>query len=208
MTNASDNNQILNHPGGSSPSPWIIRFAPLVKAGGNVLDIACGSGRHSRYFLEQGYKVVAIDRSVDALANLSENPACEVICADLEKNKIIFEEHGELAGRSFDSIIVANYLYRPLLKYYINALAPRGVLIYETFARGNEKFSRPRNPRHLLRSGELLNMAQGRLEVIAYEHGIDKKGLQSVVIQHICAVKPANTIKREKNEVEPRNLYP
>jgi SAM-dependent methyltransferase len=206
MTNDSENFHLPRHIKVSKPSPWIVRFAPLIKAGGCVLDLACGGGRHSRYFLEQGNKVVAFDRSTDAVADLCDNPACEVICADLETDEAVFEKLGELAERSFDAIIVVNYLHRPLLNYFINALAPGGIFIYETFARGNEKFTRPRNPDHLLKSAELLNLAQGGLDVIAYEHGIDKKGLLSVVIQRICAIKPAGPSKREDGEAEPQNL--
>ena len=208
MTNAKENTQRLKQKEISSPSPWIMRFSPLIRNGGSVLDLACGSGRHSRYFLKQGNKVVALDRSIEAVADLNENPACEVICADLEKNKIVFEKYGELADRSFDAIIVTNYLHRPLFDYYINALAPRGVLIYETFARGNEKFCHPRNPKYLLKSGELLNLARGGLDVVAYEHGIDNKGLHSVVVQRICAIKPKNFIDHEKVEIEPQDLDP
>jgi SAM-dependent methyltransferase len=206
MTNDSENFHLPRHIKVSKPSPWIVRFAPLIKAGGCVLDLACGGGRHSRYFLEQGNKVVAFDRSTDAVADLSDNPACEVICADLETDEAVFEKLGELAERSFDAIIVVNYLHRPLFNYFINALAPGGIFIYETFARGNEKFTQPRNPDHLLKSAELLNLAQGGLDVIAYEHGIDKKGLLSVVIQRICAIKPAGPSKREDGEAEPQNL--
>jgi SAM-dependent methyltransferase len=206
MTNDSENFHLPRHMRVSKPSPWIVRFAPLVKAGGCVLDLACGGGRHSRYFLEQGNKVVAFDRSTDAVADLCDNPACEVICADLETDEAVFEKLGKLAERSFDAIIVVNYLHRPLFNYFINALAPGGIFIYETFARGNEKFTRPQNPDHLLKSAELLNLAQGGLDVIAYEHGIDKKGLLSVVIQRICAIKPAGPSKREDGEAEPQNL--
>ena len=206
MTNDSENFHLPRHIKVSKPSPWIVRFASLVKAGGCVLDLACGGGRHSRYFLEHGNKVVAIDRSIDALADLSDNPACEVICADLETDEAVFEKLGVLAERSFDAIIVVNYLHRPLFNYFINALVPGGVFIYETFARGNEQYTRPRNPDHLLKSAELLNLAQGGLDVIAYEHGIDEKRHLSVVIQRICAVKPEGPSKREDGEAEPQNL--
>ena len=208
MTNDSKNSHLPYHLKTSKPSPWVVRFAPLVKAQGCVLDLACGGGRHSRYFLEQGNKVVAIDRSIDAdaVADLSDNPACEIICADLETNEAVFEKLGELAEHSFDAIIVVNYLHRPLFNYFINALAPGGILIYETFARGNEQFTQPRNPDHLLKSAELLNLAQGELDVIAYEHGIDEKRRLSVVIQRICAIKPEGPSKREDGEAEPKNL--
>ena len=208
MANDSENSPLPRHLKVSEPSPWIVRFTPLVKAGGCVLDLACGGGRHSRYLLEQGCKVVALDRSIDAVADLSDNPACENICADLETDNAVFEKPGELSGRHFDGIIVVNYLHRPLFNYFINALAPGGVLIYETFARGNEQFTRPRNPDHLLKSAELLNLAQGGLDVIAYEHGIVEKGPLLGVIQRICAIKPEGPSKREDGEAEPRHINP
>lgn len=189
------------------PSPWVLRFAPLVKAGGSVLDLACGGGRHCRYFLEQGHKVVALDRSTNAISDLSSNPACEIVCADLETNDVVFNEIGELAGRQFDGIIVVNYLYRPLLNYFLNALAPGGVLIYETFARGNEKFGHPRNPDHLLKSAELLDLVQNELNVIAYEHGLDTNRQRPVVIQRICATKSDCPVGQKYDEIEPKNLF-
>jgi len=190
------------------PSPWVLRFAPLVKTGGCVLDLACGAGRHSRHFLEQGYKVVALDRFTDAISDLSSNLACEIICANLETNDIVFNQRGELAGRRFDGIIVVNYLYRPLLNYFIDALLPGGVLIYETFARGNEQFGQPRNPDHLLNEAELLDLAQNGLDVIAYEYGLDTNRQRSVVIQRICATKPEGPSGRQDGETQPRKLLP
>ena len=208
MTNANKNTQLLKHSEVSLPSQWIKRFSPVVQIGGSVLDLACGSGRHSRYFLKQGNNVVAIDRSVEAIADLNNNPACEVICADIEKNKEIFIKNGKLAGRIFDAVVVTNYLHRPLFDFYIKALAPSGVFIYETFTHGNEKFCRPRNLKHLLESGELLKHVEGKLNIVAYEHGIEKRKLHSVVVQRICAIKPKNTIDQEKGEVEPQFLNP
>ena len=207
MANGSENSHLSHQMCVSEPSPWVLRFAPLVKAGGSVLDLACGGGRHSRYFLEQGHKVVALDRSINGISDLSSNIACEIICADLEANNAVINELVELAGRRFDGIIVVNYLYRPLLDYLIKALAPGGVLIYETFARGNEQFSQPRNPDHLLKKAELLDLAQNELDVIAYEHGIDTNRHQSVVIQRICAKKPEGPSGREDGETKPNNLF-
>ncbi len=192
----------------TDPSPWIVRFAPLIKAGGTTLDLACGGGRNTRYLLELGHKVVALDRSTDALADLANNPGCEVLGADLELEESVFDNPGVLAGRTFDGVIVVNYLYRALFANLFDALAPGGVLIYETFARGNERFIRPRNPDHLLKSGELLALAEGRLQVVAYEHGIIEKGPIPGVIQRLCAVKPKGTSKRNDAEPDPRRVHP
>jgi len=208
MANDSKNSALARHLKISEPSQWVVRFTPLIKAGGSVLDLACGAGRHSRHLLEQGYKMVALDRSIDAVADLSDNPDCDIISADLETDEAVFEKPGDLAGRRFDGIIVVNYLHRPLFNYFINALTPGGVFIYETFARGNEAFTRPRNPDHLLKSGELLHFSQGKLDVIAYEHGIIEKGPLPGVIQRICAIKPDGPSKREDGEQEPRRVNP
>jgi SAM-dependent methyltransferase len=208
MANDSKRTHLLHQLRTLKPSPWVLRFAPLVKTGGCVLDLACGAGRHSRHFLEQGYKVVALDRSINAISDLGSNLACEIICANLETNDAKFNQLSELAGRHFDGIIVVNYLYRPLLNYLIDALAPGGVLIYETFARGNEQFGQPRNPDHLLKRGELLNLAQNDLDIIAYEHGIDTSRQPSVVIQRICATKPEAPIGRADDQTQSNNLFP
>ncbi len=159
-----------------APSPWIARFAALVPAGGTVLDLACGGGRHSRLFLERGHPVTAMDRDV-AQARLAEG--AELIAADLEDGS-----PWPLAGRSFDAVVVTNYLWRPLFPAILAALKPGGALLYETFAAGNEAFGRPANPDHLLKRGELLELAGG-LTVIAYEDGIRDR---AKVVQRIAAI--------------------
>lgn len=158
-----------------TPSPWVHRFAPLVRTGGPVLDLACGGGRHARLFLERGHPVTALDRDVSG----TEAPGAELVAADLEDGS-----PWPLPGRAFAGIVVTNYLWRPLFPALATALEPGGVLIYETFAAGNEAFGRPRNPEHLLRRGELLTLADG-LSVAAYEDGIIEG---RAVIQRICAI--------------------
>ena len=147
--------------GKAPPSPWIERFAPLVPAGGTVLDVACGSGRHSELFLSRGYHVVAVDRDV---SRLHPSPGLEIIEADLEQGASL-----PTADRRFDAVVVTNYLYRPLLPALIAAVAPHGLLLYETFALGNERFGKPSNPDFLLKPGELLDAVHGQLRVLAYE---------------------------------------
>lgn len=156
------------HGASGVPSAWIARFAPLVPAGGPVLDLAAGGGRHTRLFLGRGHPVVALDRDVSALARIG-HPQLEVVTADLEAGGAF-----PLAGRRFAAVVVANYLHRPLLPALVEAVAPAGagpggLLLYETFARGNEAFGRPSNPDFLLAPGELLEAVRGRLRVLAYE---------------------------------------
>jgi SAM-dependent methyltransferase len=148
------------------PSPWVERFASLVPPGGDVLDLAAGGGRHTRLMRERGHKVVAVDRDTASLAALAAgDPGLTVIAADLEAPGAVWPT----AARQFAGIVVTNYLHRPLFPAIRAALAAGGVLIYETFALGNERFGKPSNPDFLLRPGELLHLAQGML-VIAYEN--------------------------------------
>jgi len=192
----------------SEPSPWVVRFAPLIRSGGDVLDLACGGGRHGRYLLSHGHKVSLLDRDTSAVADLRGQTDAQVIEADLEQGDEIFSGSGPLSGRRFDAIVVVNYLYRPLLGDMLGALKDGGVLIYETFARGNERFTRPRNPDHLLKSGELIETVAGKMQVVAYEHGIIEKGPIPGVIQRICAVGFNGPSQRDDGEPEPRNVEP
>ncbi len=148
----------------AAPSSWIVRFAGSVPNGGTVLDIACGSGRHAAYFLSRGHPVVAVDRHIAKLGALADEQGLEAVKADLEGgNPWPFPE------RRFAAVVVTNYLHRPLLSTLVESVAPGGVLLYETFARGNEGFAGPSNPNFLLRPGELLEAVRGILRVRAYE---------------------------------------
>ena len=148
-----------------NPSPWVRRFLGGVRSGGTVLDVACGGGRHLRLALEQGFAVVGIDRDLGGVADLSGRPGVRLIEADLEGGAPF-----PLAGETFDGVVVTSYLWRPLLPALVAAVAPSGVLVYETFGRGNERFGRPANPEFLLRPGELIEAVLPQLTPIAYEH--------------------------------------
>lgn len=167
-----------------TPSAWVTRWADRVPAGGRVLDVACGNGRHTRYFAARGHPVEAVDRSPDVLARLADTPGVTPRCADIEAGRWPYE------GQQFAGIVVANYLYRPLFPRLLAALAPAGVLIYETFAAGNERFGRPSKPAFLLKPGELLEAVRGRLKVIAYEE-LEVSEPRPAVVQRICATLPA-----------------
>jgi SAM-dependent methyltransferase len=147
-----------------APSPWIVRWAGAIRPGGRVLDLACGSGRHVRHLAARGLRVTAVDRDREALA-LSRGIAAELIEADLEAGA------WPLPGRRFDAVVVTNYLWRALLPAVVDSVAEGGLLLYETFALGQQRFGRPTNPDFLLRPGELLAAAQG-LHVVVYEDGI------------------------------------
>lgn len=146
-----------------------------------MLDLACGGGRHGRLFLQRGHRIVALDRDLAGVTDLAGNGRAELIEADLEDGKPF-----PLAGRDFAAVVVANYLYRPLLPALVAAVAPGGLLLYETFARGNERFGRPRNPDFLLAPGELIDAARGHLRVLAYEDLVVEEP-KPAAIQRIAA---------------------
>ena len=163
------------------PSAWVCRFAPLIPAGGRVLDLACGNGRHTRYLAQLGHAVEAVDRDGEIVARLAGIANVHARAADVENGPWPYQPQG------FAGIVVTNYLHRPLLPRLLDALAGGGVLIYETFAAGNERFGRPRNPDFLLNPGELLELARGRLRVVAYED-LHVDSPRPAMVQRICAV--------------------
>lgn len=158
-----------------APSDWVVRWAPLLTAG-PVLDLACGAGRHACYFAQRGLEVVAVDREAQDI------PGVRFLQADLEDGS-----PWPLAGERFAGIVVANYLHRPLFPPLLDALAPGGVLIYETFMLGNERYGKPSNPAFLLRPGELWE-AFGSLQVIAFEQGAAAQP-RPAMTQRLCAVR-------------------
>ncbi|HEX8986531.1 MAG TPA: class I SAM-dependent methyltransferase [Rhodocyclaceae bacterium] len=166
-------------PGQDEPSAWVRRFAPLIPAGGAVLDLACGAGRHARLLASLGHAVEAVDHNADALALLAGVPGVNTRQANLEGGPWPYY------GQAFDGIVVTNYLHRPLMPYLARALGERGVLIYETFMSGNERFGRPADPAHLLRPGELLEVLGKRFAVVAFEQG-EVQHPRPAVIQRIC----------------------
>ena len=164
-------------------SPWIRRFAPLVPAGAAVLDLACGRGRHTRLFLARGHPVTAVDRDVSGLEDLAGQPGLEIVEADLEDGS-----PWPLPGRRFGAVVVVNYLWRPLFPRILESVAADGVLLYETFAAGNEAYGHPTNPDFLLAPGELIAAAQSQLQIVAYEHGYLAQP-RPAIKQRICAVR-------------------
>jgi len=152
------------------PSAWVTRFGRGARADGPVLDVACGGGRHTRWFAAHGHPVVAVDRELAGVGDLAGDAGIELVEHDLEDGS-----PWPFAGREFAVVVVTNYLYRPILTDLVRSVAHGGWLLYETFAVGNERFGHPRNPDFLLRPGELLDAVQGALRVVAYE---------DVVVEH------------------------
>ena len=172
------------------PSSWVIRFSPLIAPGSRVLDVACGHGRHTRLLASRGHRVTAADRDAAALAGLSGVTAVTCVQADLEAAPWPF------APASFDAVIVTNYLHRPLLPHIAASLRGGGILIYETFMAGNERFGKPSNPDYLLRPHELLG-AFASLYVVGFEQGVEQSPAPRAV-QRIAAlaVQPAAALQR------------
>jgi SAM-dependent methyltransferase len=162
----------MAHESPETPSPWVVRWAPLVVRG-PVLDVASGAGRHARLFAARGLEVVAVDREVRVI------PGVRFVKADLEDGS-----PWPFAGRRFGGIVVTNYLHRPLFGRLAAALEEGGALIYETFMLGNERFGKPSNPAFLLHPGELLEAFRA-LTVVAFEQGESANAVR----QRICVVR-------------------
>ena len=174
--------------GSEPPSVWVQRWSHLVAPGGGVLDVACGYGRHARWFHERNHPVALVDRAqaaINSIASVIPVHACEAVVADIENGPWPF------AGRQFAAVVVTNYLWRPLMPTVLASLQPGGVLIYETFTQGNETVGKPSRPDFLLRTGELLDICQA-LHVVAFEDGFQQApdGSAPRFIQRIAAVRP------------------
>ncbi|MFD1556471.1 class I SAM-dependent methyltransferase [Paraburkholderia silviterrae] len=207
----------VTHAGLSEPSGWVRQWAHLIAPGGTVLDVASGAGRHARWFAARGHPVAALDRDAAALATMRDVAGIATLECDLEGAPWPLPDDARFAG-----IIVTNYLYRPLMPRLIDALAPGGVLIYETFAQGNETVGKPSNPAFLLAPGELLAACTPALRVIAYQDGFLPQPREAFV-QRICAVREmrpahspsaenfarqngADTVERTGNSAAPQVL--
>ncbi len=164
--------------GSETPSAWVQRWSHLVPAGGSVLDVACGHGRHLRWFAQRGHAVTGVDRSPEAVAAVQ--PLGRTVLADIENGP------WPLDGERFDAVVVTNYLWRPLLPRILDSVAVGGVLLYETFASGNESVGKPSRPDFLLQPGELLQASQG-LHIVAYEDGFCDRPERFV--QRLAAVR-------------------
>ena len=164
--------------GTEAPSTWVQRWSHLVPTGGSVLDVACGHGRHLKWFAQRSHQVTGVDRSPEAIESVK--PFGRAVLADIENGP------WPLEGETFDAVVVTNYLWRALLPVITRSVAPGGVLIYETFATGNESVGKPSRPDFLLQPGELLKACEG-LHVVAYEDGFCDRPER--FLQRIAAVR-------------------
>lgn len=164
----------------------------MIVARGTVLDVACGSGRHVRWFADRGHLVVGVDRAQEAfhvLADLAAAGRAQLVQADLENGQWPFTAGDH--PREFDAVVVTNYLWRPLLPTIVRSLAPGGVLLYETFAGGNASVGRPSRPDFLLAPGELLRVCS-RLHIVAYENGFCEN--PDRFVQRIAAIRTSSDV--------------
>ena len=172
------------HAQGES-ADWLRRWAHLLPAGAPVLDIACGRGRHLRWLAGRGHPVTGIDRDASALAasqDLASAGQAELIQADLEGGP------WPCPGRQWPVVLVTNYLWRPLWPQILASLAPAGVLVYETFADGNQSVGKPSRADFLLQPGELI-LRCASLQIVAFEQGFLDHPARFV--QRVVAVRPA-----------------
>ncbi len=172
-------------PAGDAPalaaSAWVMRFAPLIRPGAEVLDLACGSGRHARALAAAGHRVLGVDRDALALQSLHGLPGVRTLQADLENAPWPLHQR-------FGAVVVTNYLWRELLPQIVRSVDDGGVLLYETFALGQQTIGRPARTQFLLRPGELLEAVRGELRVVAFEDGYQALP-RPVFLQRICAVR-------------------
>ncbi|WP_193183416.1 class I SAM-dependent methyltransferase [Nisaea sediminum] len=169
----------------AKPSEWVVRFAERVPRDAEVLDVACGAGRHGRFFRARGNPVVLLDQDISRVADMAADARVELVASDLEAGR-----PWPLKSRTFGCVVVTNYLYRPAMRDIIAAVAPGGILIYETFALGNEAYGRPSNPDFLLHREELLILCRPELRVVAFED-LTVSTPRPACIQRIAAVRDA-----------------
>jgi len=165
--------------GTENPSSWVQRWAHLIAPQSHVLDVACGAGRHMRFLAAQGHTAVGVDRNPDAVT--LAQAFGEVICADIENGAWPFTD------QTFGCVVVTNYLWRSLLPVIFQSIAPGGVLVYETFAAGNETVGKPSRPDFLLQPGELLRATEG-LHTVAFEEGFESS--PDRFMQRIVSIRP------------------
>ena len=180
---------------GLAASDWVQRWSHLVTPGSTVLDVACGGGRHTRWFHDRGCAMTAVDRNATALEGLQS--IARTVQADLEG------QPWPLPGETYSAVVVTNYLWRALLPDIARSVGPSGVLLYETFAEGNASVGKPSNPDFLLRSGELLHFAAIHgLQVVVYEDGFCSR--PDRFIQRLVAVRPSpGNAERQRHLLQP-----
>jgi rhodanese-related sulfurtransferase len=162
------------------PAAWLLENVDLLRPGMRVLDVAAGRGRHSLVLATAGFPVTAVDRDADRLARLAA--VARAMGAPITTRVIDLEAgRPDLGDGAFDLVLVTNYLHRPLMPVVVRAVAPGGVLIYETFTRAQAARGRPTNPAFLLEPGELPTLVAPLDVVRSREGDVDGRAIASVV---------------------------
>ncbi|MBL8329851.1 MAG: class I SAM-dependent methyltransferase [Rubrivivax sp.] len=185
---------VAAHAALGQPSPWLVRWRHLIRPAGTVLDLACGSGRHVRWLASAGHAVTGVDRDAAAVEPLRQ--IARIVVADVEGGP------WPLEGERFDAVIVTHYLWRPLWPRILASIAPGGVLLYETFAQGNETVGKPSRPDFLLQPGELLRSVGG-LRIVAFEDGFleaPPRFIQRIAARHEA---PTPSAQPPRHPLEP-----
>ena len=173
-------------------STWVTYCTNLINKKSKILDVACGSGRHTKFLIQKGHFVTGIDINPKFELKADYQKNNKIIKYDLENNAWPFE------ADSFDCILVTNYLHRPLFPFFIKSLKQNGFIIYETFSLGNEKFGKPGNPQYLLDNNELFNLLKDEMRIISYQDGIVSNNVQKYV-QRVFAIKSFDRINLSVN---------
>ena len=164
-------------------SRWVAENQKFIKRNGLILDLACGSGRNGKFLLEKGFNVVFLDRDISLLGWVPKASRSQVVKHDLENGT-----RWCFLPCSFDAVVVTNYLYRPIFADLLSIIEEGGVLIYETFSKGNEIYGRPKNPNYLLQPEELIDIVRPSMRIISFKEGYSDEGRKSIT-QKIVAIK-------------------
>jgi SAM-dependent methyltransferase len=170
----------------SSPVSWLVQHADLLPREGRALDVASGGGRHALWLAERGLATLAVDRDVDAVRALNDVARARDLPVRAEVRDL---EGGDnpFRGSTFDVIVVVHYLHRPLFPALIAALAPGGLLVYETFTRAQAARGKPTNPDFLLEAGELVELVRPLEVLVSREGDYDGRMVASVIARRRSA---------------------
>ena len=174
----------------AGPAGWVLDNADLLRPGMRVLDVAAGRGRHALLFAAAGWPVTAIDRDGPRMAALAAVAArlgwpLTTEVRDLEAGDV------DLGTSACDLIVVTHYLHRPLMPAIVRALAPGGLLVYETFTTAQAARGKPTNPDYLLQSGELPRLVAPLVVERHREGEVDGRMVASVVARRVSGLETA-----------------
>ena len=173
-----------------APAEWLVAHEALLHGGGRALDVACGDGRNALYLAQLGYMVDAIDVSDVAIGALRDAVDQRGLAMTIAPRVVDLEREPLPAG-PYDVIVTLNYLQRGLFGALENALAPGGLVVYETLGRAHvDELGRSFNPDYLLERGELLR-AFPKLEIVDHHEGVVERSGGPRGVAGLVARRPA-----------------